>query len=434
MKFSRLLTLIPFSAALSLITLNAYGETLKEAVDMALKSHPQIKAQAYNRLATDQQLKQARGGYYPSLDFSAGAGYSRHREPIVDTLHPLESSVTLTQNLFNGFATSNGVQQQQAAVAASSYKLQGASEAIAFEASRAYLEVIKTQRLLEIAKENLDKHKQIMDKIKKRSDSGVGSKADTEQARGRLVLAESNYIIAETNLQDSHSKYLSLIGRMPGDLTLPVVSGSELPATMEIAVNLAISNNPSLKAAESEIRFREEDYQLMDSPYYPRVDLVLEQKWDEEISSVEERSDELSAMVKLRYNFFNGFRDDSRKSEKMQLINAAREARNSAERQVIESASLAWRAYRANENRIELLKKRIQYSKETAAAYSQQFEIQRRTLLDVLNAEAEAINSQAELVSAEIDKMIAQYHILYISGKLVHHFGLEWPTGSIPEN
>ena len=83
----------------------AQSESLKEAIDQVMKTNPQVRAQAYNRLARDQEKRQAVSGYYPTLDVTAGSGYSEHSEPISETLYPNEAKISLKQNVFSGFGT-----------------------------------------------------------------------------------------------------------------------------------------------------------------------------------------------------------------------------------------------------------------------------------------------------------------------------------------
>jgi adhesin transport system outer membrane protein len=45
----------------------ASGETLQDAIKYMLQTNPNIKAESYNRLAKDQEVLQAKAGYYPSL-------------------------------------------------------------------------------------------------------------------------------------------------------------------------------------------------------------------------------------------------------------------------------------------------------------------------------------------------------------------------------
>ncbi len=57
------------------------AETLAQAIEVLLAEHPNIRAQAYNRLARDEQVRQARSPNYPRLDFQAGVGIENISEP-----------------------------------------------------------------------------------------------------------------------------------------------------------------------------------------------------------------------------------------------------------------------------------------------------------------------------------------------------------------
>lgn len=120
-----------------------YGETLTEAVGEVIQSNPQIRSQAYNRLGRDQEVKQAQAGYWPKLDFVAGAGTEDIQKPEDEEFDPVELRLSLRWNLFTGFATMNEVDRQNARVRSSAYRLQGISENIALETARVYLDVLR---------------------------------------------------------------------------------------------------------------------------------------------------------------------------------------------------------------------------------------------------------------------------------------------------
>ena len=403
------------------------GETISEAVDKVIQTNPRVQSQIHNRLARDQEVVQARAGYYPTLDGYAAGGWANYREPIEDDLNPYEAGFSLRQNVFRGFADQGEIARQEARVASSAYLLQGTSEDLALDTARVYINVLRKQELKQIADENLEIHLRIADQIKLRSDSGVGSQADTDQINGRLALAQSNVVIAETNLQDARSEYLAVVGNLPMDLTQPQPPSSRLPNSLEEATLAALGSNPILKSAAADLEARQQQYEVAKAPYYPILDIELDQRWDEDISLSEGERDWFSALGRVRYNFFNGFRDQGRKAETLEQVSEAREIKNNTERQVVESMRLSWMAYMSVLDRIDYLRNYMKSSRSTAIAYAKQFDIGKRTLLDVLDAEAEAVNARADLVDAEADGLFAQYRMLAATGQLVDTFGLAWP-------
>jgi adhesin transport system outer membrane protein len=46
-----------------------------------LRTNPDIKAASYNRLAKDQEVLQAKSGYYPSIGVSSGTGVTNQSHP-----------------------------------------------------------------------------------------------------------------------------------------------------------------------------------------------------------------------------------------------------------------------------------------------------------------------------------------------------------------
>jgi adhesin transport system outer membrane protein len=220
------------------------------------------------------------------------------------------------------------------------------------------------------------------------------------------------------------------VGHLPEDLQKPApVPDSLMPTSLEEAEKLAVKQHPTLKSAGADLDARQKQHEVAKAPYLPVIDLELDQNWEEDFDT-EGSEDSLVAMVKLRYNLFRGFHDQARRAETTELISEAREIKNSTHRQVVEAMRLSWMAHQAVKDRIKYLEQRVASTVETADAYTQQFNIGKRTLLDVLDTEAEVIDAKRALVEARADGSFAQYRILNGLGKLVKSFDLEWPEES----
>jgi adhesin transport system outer membrane protein len=408
---------------------SAHAETLQDAVHYMLQTNPDVKSIAYNRLARGEEVKQARAGYLPSLDISYGAGIADQNNPFDDTSYPQSTVLSLRQNVFRGFADQYEVERQTARVNSSAYLLQGRSENIALVTSRVYLNYLRQLELLELAKENLTIHQRIHDQIKLRSESGIDRKADLDQVMGRLSLAESSLVIAEANVADAETDYQFVVGRIPEHLVKPQPVDAFIPALLEEAQQLAVKNYPILKSAQADVQAREAQYVVAKSNYYPKLDIVVDQKWEEDVD-IPGYEEELRATAVARFNIFNGFSDKARIAETCYLIKEAREIQKNTERQIIESIRLSWMAHQASQNSIVYLQNYVKSTGATAEAFSKQWNIGRRSMFDVLDIEAELINAKIDLVNAQYDKLYAQYRILNGMGQLVHTMGLQWPVES----
>ena len=107
----------------------AQAMSLTEAIQSTLDNHPELHASENNRLSADEDVKVAKGGFYPSLDLNAGygRGYSDNTNTRAQGNHHTEidwytqSELRLRQMLFDGFNTANEVGRTQAIVNSRAY-------------------------------------------------------------------------------------------------------------------------------------------------------------------------------------------------------------------------------------------------------------------------------------------------------------------------
>jgi outer membrane protein, adhesin transport system len=416
----------------------AHAETLEQAVKTMIESNPDVRSVAHNRLARDQEVRQAKAGYFPTVDFEAGTGKDYYDKPFDDDLEPQQVRLGLRQNLFAGLSTMNEVDRQKARVQSEAFVVRSTADNTALKVVDVYLEVLKNQAIVELAKENLTLHQRIADQIKVRSESGVDRLADMDQIQSRLNLAQSNLVVSEQNLFDAQTNYNAVVGNPPMQLNRPESPSAMIPGSLEEAEQMALSNHPQLKSANADLEARRKQDEVAKSPFMPILDFEVDKIWEDETSyssyyDGEERED-LRLFLRFRYNLFNGWRDDARKSETVHLINEAQEIKNHTHRQVVESIRLSWRANEASKKKINYLNQRLQFAAKTASAYTKQWNIGQRSLLDVLDAEAERIDSARQLVTTEYEGLYAQYRILNGTGKLIPSLNLLWPAEGMVDN
>ena len=417
----------------------SHAETLQQAVQTMIETNPDVRSVAHNRLARDEEVRQAKANYFPTLDVEAGTGKDYVDKPsYYDDLNPQQARIGLRQNLFAGLSTMNEVERQKARVQSEAFVVRSTADNTALKVVNVYLEVLKNEAIVDLAKENLTLHQRIADQIKLRSESGVDRLADMDQIQSRLNLAQSNLVVAEQNLFDAQTNYNAVVGNPPLQLTRPESPVGMIPATLEDAEQIALAGHPQLKSASADLEARHKQDEVAKSPFMPIIDLEADKIWEEETSfssyyDGEERED-LRVFLRFRYNLFNGWRDEARKSETVHLINEAREIKNHTHRQVVESIRLSWQSHEAAKKKTNYLNQRLQFAAKTASAYTKQWNIGQRSLLDVLDAEAERIDSARQLVTAEYEGLYSQYRILNGTGKLVPSLDLLWPAEGSVDN
>lgn len=434
---------ISFILAGYMLSAPVIAQTLQEAVQRTIDENPQIQSAKSERLAVEQQISQARASYFPTVDIAAGYGYEQSNNPTTRRgvkdgqkgtveFAREEFSAKMRQMVFDGFATPSEVRRQTARTNSRAYTVFGQSEITALDATEAYLNVLRRQDLLKLAKDNLEVHQRTNDQIKLRADRGIGKRADTLQSIGRLSLAESNVRSEEGNLRDAETTFLKVIGILPAALSRPNDPAAEIPDTINAAVEKAVDNHPILKSANADIDSAFAQHETADSPFYPRLDLELGYTRDNNIDGIPDRNEDWSAMLRGRWNVFNGGKDKARRLETAHLISQAKDIRDNTYRQVVESMRLSWVAHQTVKSQMEFFKIHADSSVKTNRAYQKQFNIGQRTLLDLLDSANEMFLAKSAYVNAQYDELFAKYRILTSMGDLNAFLKVKLPEEANP--
>ena len=411
------------------------AQDLRTTVNEVISTNPVILERLKNYNSTKEDVQSAKSGYYPKLDISLGAGYEHsQREDFAgnttlskrgNTVDKLglgvyQNALTYTQNLFNGFATTYKVQQQEHRTVSAAYSYIETVNDTVFEMVNGYLQVMKNEELLQNAKANVAINDEILTKVQKLYDSGLTTLSEVNKIESSLSLARSNYIVQENTLLDVTYNMKRVLGRFldTKQMIQPTLD-IELPQNLEEASQFAIEHNPSLLVSSYNIKLAQATFKERMAPYYPSLDVEISQSLNKNLSAVEGTDDRFRAMAYLKYNIFNGFADSSALQQSKSKIHQEVESKNDLRRQVLEGLELSWAA---NEKLSEQLKHLEQYKKfslKTLTLYSKEYDLGRRSLLDLLSAQNDFIGAKSQIINTTYSMLFAKYRILDALGTLV---------------
>ena len=402
--------------------------SLQETIRHTLQTNPEVLASLNEYESRKFEVKEARAGYLPTVQVDAGIGKEERRaastgDQEID-LDRLELGISARQLVFDGFATKNEVERQKARLETSFHQIKVVSEDVALEAASAYLEVLKQNELMLLAQSTLKEHENIYEQMKLRNDQGVGNRADLDQIGARLALANTNVFVAQNNFADSKVTFYRLTGTYPkiDEMVKPDLV-DELPSSQKEAVNFALKNHPTLASATADVRATKAQYDAAGSQHWPVVHLEAEKRWDEDVG-VPGDDEDLVVALRLTYDLYRGGANKARRKQTAYQIEEAKDVRSNARRQVIESMNLSWNAYQAFKSQKIFLDNHVESAKSAREAYSKQFNIGRRTLLDLLNTETEVVEATRASINAEHDIVFSAYRILHSAGELTRTLGI----------
>jgi len=406
---------------LSIVTLLS-AQNLKKSVKEVLSTNPVILERLKNYNATKEDITIAEAGYYPKLDLSIGVGKEDGETAAGQDFDysVYQNSLSYTHNIFNGFETTYRVKEQESRTVSAAYSYIEKVNDKSFEMVNTYLQVMKNRELLDTQKENIEINTEIFKKVQKLYDAGLTTLSEVNKIESSLSLAKSNYVVQENTLLDVKYSMQRVLGRHldTDSMSRPVLNVA-LPANIEEATLFAMKNNPSLLVSKYNVQLAQATYHEKKSPFYPSLDIEISQTMNKNLSGIEGKYDNLKAMAYLRYNFFNGFADKAALQKSVSNIHQEVQIKNTLRREVIEGLSLSWLANEKLTDQLEHLKEYKKFSLKTLTLYAKEYDLGRRSLLDLLSAQNDFIGSKAQIINTEYSILFAKYRILDAMGTLV---------------
>jgi len=402
---------------------------MSEAAARALERFPDMRAAQANRRAAAELVDQARGAYFPSADLLLGTGREETDSPGTRFagqeahLNRRESELTVTQLLFDWGATHGQVRRFAERADGASYQVASAGEAVALRAGLAYLEVLRLRGQIAFAQDSVAAHERTVRQVDTLVERGAGRRSDLQQAAGRLALAQNLLFQLRGQLSQAESAYRHVVGEMPGALARPEL-GDKLPQSMEGAIEDAVRAHPTVLVAEREHSAAQADRDSARGRMAPRINLEGGVARNNNIDGVRGLNEERFLMLRLRSNLFRGGTDLARVREAEARVEEAAanvsRARNDVERELRQ----AWAGLIANRARLPDLERHAALSVQVVEAYRAQFGIGQRSLLDVLNAEAELYNARGDALNGQVAVAADEIRVLAGVGTLVKSLGI----------
>lgn len=159
-------------------------------------------------------------------------------------------SVTVSQNVFNGFSSTNTLKASDNNAKAALYKLRVSEQQLILNVLDAYMGIWVGREKVKALKKKEKNLKKIMDSQQMTLDAGAGTTSEVASARANYQKAVYERINAETELFTAESNFKKLTGISAGEeLTLPDIN-KNLPKTLEELEPIVQKNNPHILQAK----------------------------------------------------------------------------------------------------------------------------------------------------------------------------------------
>ncbi|MDP3800864.1 TolC family outer membrane protein [Brevundimonas sp.] len=422
LKRSRALASVAVIAVLTGMGGPAWAETLQEALALAYRTNPSLLAQRASQRALDESIVQARAGLRPQLDVTVSANYSRSDDPVLGVTENDSggASIGLSQTLWSGGRIGHGISAAEAEILAGRENLRDIEQTVLASVIQAYADVIRDIDILRIRQSNLGVLQRQLEEASARFEVGEITRTDVAQSEARLAQSEADLANAQAQLSVSRAAYAAVVGQAPGDLApMPVLPG--LPTDFDSALDVALLDNPGIRAAGYSLRAAEANVAAARAEYMPSARLTASYGGStNDLGRPGDIADNTAflAGATVSVPLFTGGLNSSRVAQALERANVAQINVEGERRATLQTVSSAYAQSLSARSTLQAGEEAVRAATVAAEGVRQEAQVGLRTTLDVLNQELELRNAEVTLASARRNEYVAQANLLAAMGRL----------------
>ena len=416
-------TFLPSLLLATALSTSANAQTIFEALSSAYQTNPTLQAQRAYLRSVDENVAIAKSGFRPTLALTGSytdASVDSNVEPKNQDNDETVIAATISQPLFSGFSTVNSVKSADSTVRAQQNALYNVEQTVFLDASTAYLDVLQNQAIVDLQKNNEKLLKKRLDETVERFNVGEVTRTDVSQARARYSQARSDRIAAEGDLEASKSVYTKIIGSKPDKLSSPQINDF-LPKTFDEALEYTKANNYALKAAKETLNAKVYDVSAKTGELLPQVSLngsLSNTQTSGDMYAEDPDVDSAEIGVNMTIPLYEAGETRAKIRQSKYLKWQAQEQVLEAERKAIADVTSAWEYMVANRAKIKSIKDQVKANEIALDGVQKEEALGNRTILDVLDAYQELLNSNVEEVKARRNYYVSGMNVLMAMGKL----------------
>ncbi len=414
--------------------------TLPSAIDKALKNNPLIRITLSGREIADAQLREARAGWFPLLQFSET--FTRGDNPVFvfgslleqsrfgpqnfqisalnspEPLSNFRTAIVLRQALFDQLQTYTRVTQARLGQKQADLQKAMVEQQVRFEVIRAYYGILVAHFKKDVAEEAVKMAESDVKRIRDRFQNGLVVESDLLAAEVQLAEFRQQQIDSEGDVAIAYASLNTALG-LPVD-TPQKVTGNLADKRFEAAkqeelIGLALLHRPDYVRAGYTVQVNKEGVRGAKREYLPRLDLFgnygLSGKY---LSS---GSSDYTIGANLTFNIFDPGRGarigKARAAESM----ATAEQEHLANQIRLEVVR-AYQQYFSSRQRLVVAGQVIDQATETHRIVQNRYREGLTTITEVLRAETALVRSRLNLIAARYDHYVSYAHVLLSCGKL----------------
>ncbi len=405
--------------------------SVEDTVYGVLRTHRNLRGMQENREVLEHEVRRAQAGFGPRVDVTGRGGLSQYsdastrNQDLDDRMYGYVGiSARLVQPIWDGFATRSRVRAAKTTLESQKYRVFDTATSLSLDGIIAHINLLRRRTIYALAEENVARHKELVAQAEDRAALGADTAADVTQAQSRLQRALSSLSEARASLLVAEDTYTRLTGLSASEKLKPVTMPPQLFANAKAVMDQAVKANPKLAAYLQDIRTARANRELADSAFYPSLNLEAGPDYSNRGGGTDRWIYSFDALGVARWNIFNSGADVAEHKAASARVRQARQVmRNYADDLKLDVES-TWTNYQAAQEQYNHYGKAVEYNKYTCAAYIEQFQIGKRSILDVLDAQSELYNSSTQAETARGNILVGAYRLSALTGNMLQEMSI----------
>ena len=417
------LKILTASLMAALLAGTAGADTLREALVSTYATNPTLTGQRETLKATDATVAIAKAAGRPQVSATAGLNRTLTQNGLLvngGKGPTLSAGVDLSLPLFSGGAVKNSVRAAKTRVEAGRATLRAVEGDVFTLAVSVYMDVIRDRAIVELNQNNVKVLDTNLEATSDRFKIGDLTRTDVAQSEARLQLGRSQLATAQGRLAASEATYRQVVGHAPGQLAPPPPL-PPLPKSEDEAVQIGLANNPDLIAITRQAVAAGYDVNVARAGRLPTLSGVLSETYVNNLgnnnSPFPNRGNATSIGLAARIPIFQGGLPAARIRQAQAQQGEVLEQVVGTERAVVQAARAAFATYDAAQKAIQANTVAVQANELALEGNRAEQSVGTRTIIEVLNAEQDLLNSQVLLVTAKRDAYVAGFQLLNTMGQ-----------------
>lgn len=383
---------------------------------------PKLKVERELLMKEDELIPQAFSEFRPKID-----GY--YNKGKIDTAisgsnfiadgvrTETNAGIKITQPIFNGGSTINSIKSAKKKIKAQRLKLKYTEQIVLLEAINIFASLAAKKKELLLNQKKEESLKKKFELAENQFEIGEITMTDVSIAKARLSLARSDFIKTESELFAIKVKFKSLVGIESQKPEL-FFDFPDLKKDLTQLTSKMIEQNPELLSILFNIKSLNSEIKSLYSRKLPSVKLEAELKKNKGYFRSDSSREVMSAFASVSIPLYQSGLASSKIRELKKELSSEKEFHKLKMNEFKYNLANSWSGFNSSKSKIDAYKTQIEANRKYLEGLNQEMMLGERTLIDILDAEEELIESEYNLIKSFEENFNSYFEILFYIGEL----------------